>query len=301
MQRKINNSISMIYKSIVGFMALSLMLVPLASFASSQEANTIKETRIIKETRGDVKPETTHSLMTPNVTSQQIEEGEQQVMPVVTSHENNGEMMQTREEIQFREGEISENNGDGQIQKQLRAKGEIEQTEQKLNFSQEEMGSNNEDGQVQKQLRDRGENQVSDKATQRRSRVSNAVKEMLQVANRNEGLGQEIRIIAQAQNENQEKIEAEMKQVKNRGALKKFFFGPDYKKLNSLEGRLMNHDNKINELKELASEISDVADLEILEKQIKTMEEIGTELEKEVVAESRGFSLFGWLNKMLAK
>ena len=295
MKRKINNLTSMIHKSIVGFMALCLMFVPLVSFASSQEANIMKETRIMKEPRVDVRPETTHGLMTPNVTSQQIEEGEQQVIPVVTSHENNGEMMQTRE------SEIGENNEDSQILKQLRDKEKIEKTEQKLNSGQGEMGNNNEDGQVQKQLRAKGENQISDKTTQRRSRVSNAVQEMLQVADRNKGLGQEIRIIAQAQNENQEKIEVEMKQVKNRGQLRKFFFGPDYKKLNSLEDRLMNHDNKINELKELASGISDVVDLEILEKQIRTMEEVGTELEKEVVAESRGFSLFGWLNKMLAK
>jgi hypothetical protein len=165
----------------------------------------------------------------------------------------------------------------------------------------EAINIDSEDGQVQKQLRDSGENKASDKATQRRSRVANAVQEMLKVAERNGGLGQQIRIIAQAQNENQEKIEAEMSQVENRGSLKKFFFGPDYKNLNSVENRLVNHTEKIAELKELVAQIIDEADVEILEGQIVVMEEVKKELENEVFAESKGFSLFGWLNKMFVK
>ena len=235
-----------IYKTAISLVVLSLMLTPFASFASKQE------TRIIKEPRGAVSPETTQGLATPTVTSQQN-------------------------------------------------KGEIQQVKQGSQVGQEEANGNNEDGQVQKQLRDEGESQASDKATQRRNRVANAVQEMLRVAERNGGVGDQIRTIAQNQNENQEKIETEMEEVKNRGQLKKFFFGPDYKNLNSIEERLLNHDEKIGELKELASEISDVADLETLEEQIKVMEEIKTELEKEVTIESEGFSLFGWLSKMLAK
>lgn len=144
-------------------------------------------------------------------------------------------------------------------------------------------------------------NQANDKAIQRRSRVANAVQEMLQVAERNQGVGQQIRTIAQTQNQNQEQIEAEMNQVKNRGQLRKFFFGPDYKSLNSIEDKLADSTEKINQLKELAKQITEQADIEILENQIEVMEQIKKELKEEVGLESSGFSLFGWLNKIFSR
>ena len=153
-------------------------------------------------------------------------------------------------------------------------------------------------------LKGKGVNQAGGKATQRRSRVASAVQKMLEVAERNQNnqrVGEQIRAIAQAQNQNQEQVEAQMEQVKNRGQLKKFFFGPDYKNLNSIEDRLANHEEKLNQLRDLAEQIVDEVDATKLQEQIEVMEQVKIELAKEVVAESKGFSLFGWLNKMLAK
>ncbi|MCK5511014.1 hypothetical protein KAI65_05765 [Candidatus Parcubacteria bacterium] len=160
------------------------------------------------------------------------------------------------------------------------------------------------DKQANGQAKAIGQNNPNDKARQRRSKVANAVHEMLGVANRNQGdkgIGEQIRVIAQTQNQNQEQIEDEIKQVKNRGRLKKFFFGPDYKNLNSVEDRLANHDEKLEQLKQLAIQIADEADATKLLEQIEIMEQVKIELAKEVIAESKGFSLFGWLNKMLTK
>ncbi len=160
------------------------------------------------------------------------------------------------------------------------------------------------DGQINGRAKGINQNRISDKAAQRRSRVANAVQEMLGVAERNQnnqGVGEQIRVIAQIQNQNQEQIETQMKQVKNRGRLKKFFFGPDYKNLNSVEDRLANHEEKLGQLRQLATQIADEADAAKLQEQIAVMEQVKTELAKEVVVESKGFSLFGWLNKMLVK
>lgn len=151
------------------------------------------------------------------------------------------------------------------------------------------------------QAKGKGKNQASDKAIQRRSRVASAVQEMLKVADRNEGVGQQIRTIAQTQNKNQEQIEAEMTKVKNRGQLKKFFFGPDYKNIYSIKEKLANHEEKLDELRQLASQITNDVDATKLQEQILVMEQIKTELANEVTAESKGFSLFGWLNKWLSK
>lgn len=170
------------------------------------------------------------------------------------------------------------------------------QTGQNAQDSEKIIKTNIEDTQKGK-----GYNQASDKAIQRRSMVANAIQGMLKVAEDNQGVGKQIRVITQSQNQNQEKIETEIKEIKNRGRLKKFFFGPNYKKLNSVEDRIANHEQKLEELKQIATQITNKADATKLQKQIKIMEQVKIELEKEVIKESKGFSLFGWLNKMFSK
>jgi hypothetical protein len=165
--------------------------------------------------------------------------------------------------------------------------------------SQVELQQNAQTG--QKSMNGNGQgSQASDKATQRRSRVANAVQEMLQVAERNQGVGQQIRTIAQNQNQNQKEIEMTLEHVKNnRGnAVWRFFFGPN-KYIYMAEGKLTSHAEKLEELKELASQVENEADVEILGKQIEIMEQVKTELGEEIREESKGFSLFGWLRRLL--
>ncbi|OGF25091.1 hypothetical protein A2303_05715 [Candidatus Falkowbacteria bacterium RIFOXYB2_FULL_47_14] len=144
--------------------------------------------------------------------------------------------------------------------------------------------------------------QLNDRAAQRRSRVANAVEQMLQVAERNHGVGQQIRTIAQNQDQNQKEIETTLEHAKNnRGnAVWRFFFGPN-KYIYMAENKLAAHAEKLEELKELASQITNEADAEILDEQIEIMEQAKTELAGEIKEEGRGFGLFGWLNKLLSK
>lgn len=135
----------------------------------------------------------------------------------------------------------------------------------------------------------------------RRSRVSNAVQEMFMVAERNKGIGQQIRVIAQNQKKNQEALEKDMEKAESRGKLKRFFFGADYKTLNSAENKLKIHTEELDQLKQLALEIQNIADTNSLEEQIKVMEQIKNELEQEINSNKKGFSLFGWLGRIFTK
>jgi hypothetical protein len=56
----------------------------------------------------------------------------------------------------------------------------------------------------------------------------------------------------------------------------------------------------LEQLKALNSQITDETDAGILQEQIAVMEEVKAELEQETAEESRTFSLFGWLNRMLS-
>lgn len=162
--------------------------------------------------------------------------------------------------------------------------------QQNTQTEQRSMNKNSQENQTQ----GKGINQASDKAIQRRSRVANAVQEMLQVAERNQGIGQQIRTIAQSQDQNQKEIEMTLEHVKNnRGnVVWRFFFGPN-KYIYMAEGKLAYHAEKLQELKELASQVKNEADAEILEEQIEIMDQAKTELAEEIKEESKGFSLFG--------
>jgi len=154
---------------------------------------------------------------------------------------------------------------------------------------------------VQKQADDQVQKQGNDTALQKRSQVANAVQAMLSVADRQQGIGQQIREIAQAQNQNQEQLEANMQVIKNRGRLRKFFFGPDYKSLNLVESNLNDMDEKISQLKELAATITNVTDAAKLQDQITALEQVKSDWAQEAQTASQGFSLFGWLNKIIFK
>lgn len=153
----------------------------------------------------------------------------------------------------------------------------------------------------QAQIKSKGLGQAGAKNIPRRSRVANAVQEMLMLAEKNQGIGKQIRTIARNQQENIDSLEEKLKQIKNRGRLKKFFLGPDYKNLNSVEGMIVNHEERLSELKNLALQISDDEDLQKLQEQIMVMENISKELKQETLGERDGFSLFGWLYKKFAK
>ena len=154
---------------------------------------------------------------------------------------------------------------------------------------------------VKKQMKAKAGANNGSRSETRKSQVANAVHEMLRVADRSGGIGQQIKLVAQNQENNHEQMENQLDVVKNRGKLKKFFFGPDYKNLNSVEEKLANHDTKLNELKSLALELTNEDDIALLEDQINIMEQVRTELTEEVLTEKKGFSLFGWLNKMFTK
>lgn len=140
----------------------------------------------------------------------------------------------------------------------------------------------------------------SERSLARRSEVANAVQSMVKVAERNKGVGDQIRIIAQNQNQLQLEAEDALANAQKRNRFSKFLIGPNYGQLKEVEDRLIQHNEKLEELKNLSLEISD-ADKVLLEEQINAMEIITAELEGDLLENEKGFSLFGWLNRLISK
>jgi len=141
----------------------------------------------------------------------------------------------------------------------------------------------------------------SGKGAERRSRVANAVQEMLKVGERNGGVGTQIRTIAQNQNSIQEGVEGALERLQQRSGFVRFLIGPKHKELNSIESQVEEHIQNIEELKELKIGLSTSQDQNIIEEQISVMEQARQELEEEAEESSRGFSLFGWLARRFAR
>jgi len=142
---------------------------------------------------------------------------------------------------------------------------------------------------------------LSEQTVARRSRVANSVQEMLRVAERNEGVGTQIREIAQAQNRIQEEADTALNQAQERKGFVNFLIGSDNSNLNIAAEKLIKHQEKIEELEIVKDELENETDREILTQQIGIMEQVSSEIEKEVTGERQGFSLFGWVSILFSK
>ncbi len=159
------------------------------------------------------------------------------------------------------------------------------------------------DGEVAENKQEMNEKQLqlNEEAGLRRSRVANSVQEMEMMATRNGGLGDQIRVIAQNQNRIQEEAEDALEVAQQRKGFARFLIGPNYGQLKDVEERLENHTQNLEELKTLRDQILVPSDKLLLDQQIETMEQIKTELEEAVNEDQKGFSLFGWLNRIIAR
>ncbi len=138
-------------------------------------------------------------------------------------------------------------------------------------------------------------------STARRSMVANAIQEMEMIANRAGGIGDQIRVIAQSQNKTDGEAEDALTIAQQRRGFARFFVGPNYTQLKTVEDRLQTHTQNMEQLKTLRDQVQNASDKANLDKQIQVMEEVKTELENSVAQEQKGFSLFGWLNRLINK
>ena len=150
-------------------------------------------------------------------------------------------------------------------------------------------------GQAKGQIKslDKGQGQTQ------RSRVANAVEELLSAADRQGGIGEQVRVIARNQNQHQERVEAALGEAKKRGRFMKFIIGPKYKQLEKARTELQAQNQELGQLRELLDQVIGASDEVAIAEQIAVLEQVKSEVEAEVGREMKGFSLFGWLNKII--
>lgn len=155
---------------------------------------------------------------------------------------------------------------------------------------------------------DKGKSNKKDKteekkkeSEERKSAVALAVQEMLQVADRVGGIGEQVRVVAQNQVKVQAELETKLENIEKQSGLSKFFFGPKYGEIKVAKEILVQNREQITQLNELKLEISNEADQKILMEQIELLERANMEIEASIDASKNSFSLFGWLAKVFVK
>ncbi len=194
---------------------------------------------------------------------------------------NQGENTPLQEQTQLQTQEAETNDVPVQNQNQQQNQGEENQIQNQETIGIEESGSAI--------------------AEQRKSQVANAVHEMLQIAERNSGIGEQVRLIAQAQNQNQEQLESSLEKVQKRNEFTKLFFGPDYGEISKAEQVLEQNREQIEQLSQLQTQLTNQADQQVLTQQIQLLEQANLEIENSLNKQKGGFSLLGWMFKLFNK
>ncbi|OJI08058.1 hypothetical protein BK005_01575 [bacterium CG10_37_50] len=134
-----------------------------------------------------------------------------------------------------------------------------------------------------------------------RSAVATFVQSLLNVADKEGGIGIQVREIAKAQNDSASTTTSAIAKVENRGGFKTFLLGSDYKNLGIIRSELAITANNINKLKSLLNQTSNNEDRAELNTQIQALEIEQTEINTFVTSNESKFSLFGWFNKLFIK
>lgn len=142
---------------------------------------------------------------------------------------------------------------------------------------------------------------AKDAAEEHRSVVAAFVQSLLAVADREGGIGQEVRTIAQQQNDAKDRAADIIFAVDNRSKIKTFFIGTSYKNLGELRSQMVQTRNQIEQLKRLAEKTQNEGDKTELQNQIQALEQEQTKINDFITQNESQFSLFGWAVKMFRK
>jgi hypothetical protein len=133
---------------------------------------------------------------------------------------------------------------------------------------------------------------------QHRNNVAKVVEEIKKAADKDAVIGEEVKIVADEENETAKDVSAKMEMVEKRGGFKTFLIGSDYKNLGALRSELMttqNHIDRMTKSLERSSSSEAKTDLEI---QIKALDGILVKAQAFATDLEGKFSLFGWLVRM---
>jgi len=151
----------------------------------------------------------------------------------------------------------------------------------------------------------KGQNQNQNQSSmgdEHRSTVANFVQNLLKVASRSEGgIGEQVRVIAQEQNDSNENEADAIESIQKRNKIKTFLIGTNYKNLGKLRSNMVQVRNRIEKLNRLMEQIKNTEIKTELQNRIQELGQERTRIEEFLKANESKFSLFGWFVKLFNK
>jgi hypothetical protein len=186
---------------------------------------------------------------------------------------------QTREEIQKQEGSPDAGTS---TQEQEREREEL-QIQDQSQESKHQYSPKNED------------------ARKRTGNVETALENMVRIANRvkNAGVANQLHEVIQAQISAGDRVNQAIDRAEGRNTFVKFLLGPDYQNLKEVKAEMEQNRLRIQKLSQIRAQISNAGDQTELANQIAVLEEQNTALQNQLNDLVSGFSLLGWLFKLI--
>lgn len=138
-------------------------------------------------------------------------------------------------------------------------------------------------------------------AGEHKSEVASFVRSLLLAADRDGGIGEEVRIVARLQEKSASSTEEAILKVKSREGIRTFLIGSDYKNLGRIRAELATTTANIAKLERLMNEAQTVEAKAELEAQIKALEDSQAKVKAFVEARENTFSVFGWAAKLFVR
>lgn len=117
--------------------------------------------------------------------------------------------------------------------------------------------------------------------------------------NNNPEIGEQVRAMVENHQQVQAANQTAIQTMSQRGKVKKFFLGPDYKNAGEVRSNVVGLRNDIDKLKRMQADL-DEEDTEDIQAAINQLEAEANDLDAQLEEQLSGFSLFGWLAKRFA-
>jgi hypothetical protein len=157
--------------------------------------------------------------------------------------------------------------------------------------------------QVQNQVKTQNqgeESQLQVNTQEQMGTVAAQVQDLLKVRTTG-GVGEQVRQIAQEQNEAQNQIQKELGNVEGRKGFLKSLIGPDYQALKNMQKQMEQNQLRIQQLEQLQNQLANQSDIAMIQETIQALTEQNITLQDRVNLEERSGGMFGWLFKLFAR
>jgi uncharacterized protein YydD (DUF2326 family) len=131
------------------------------------------------------------------------------------------------------------------------------------------------------------------------SEVAKQVQMLLQTKTSG-GIGEQVKQIAQEQNQAQTQIQEQLNKLESKGRLARFLTGTDFGAIKNIKQQLNENELRIEQLTKLQTQLSNQSDIAMVQETIQALIQENISLQERIATEEQTISMFGWLFRLFS-